>query len=675
MQFDKKLVALKKELLNKAVIQLKTEFIGIDAIIDELADLILPWWLFPENQIRPLIVNLWGMTGSGKTALIQRLSEQLAYNKKLLRFDMGEFGASSSFLKYTLTRQLNQFNEGSPIIVLDEFQFAKTKDENQKEVNNTSLRIIWDLLDSGQVTYEPDGNTYYLTRARKMIKLLEEAVRKGIKVKDGIVTEHADTLKEVLYNFSFGYIDSDLDREDGKKPFSDEEYFVSDEFCNGLYDIDTFLFNSYKHVADIMRSQKDLPGIIKFIQNLLDDEYAFKVMDLSKSLVFVVGNLDEAFSMSNSINPDIDADEYRRYTMKITIANIKTALQSRFRNEQIARLGNNHLIYHAFSNQNFSDLISLHLDKISALSSKKFNIKIEFTPSVHVMLYSEGVFPTQGVRPIISTIRNLIESHLTKIVLHVLSGGLGKLDKIVWDFVDDQFVITFIKKGQEISQMKFFVLQKINSLRKSVKNDLQAMVAVHETGHTMASMFLVKVLPEYVITRTVDSDSEGFAYIILPDDIVTKRLLLDQIRIGLGGYAAEKLIFGAENNTTGVSHDLSRVSSIAHQIVREYGMADKPYKINLHQYGGNPYQFTFTPEHEAEAKQLITNCLVEVEQALKEHKPFLLTLAKYLSGHSRINKDELFDMVSAYALDKQVKLPEFVDKTTYYNYTKLLDGM
>jgi hypothetical protein len=42
----------RRMLLNNAVKQLKKEFIGINGIIDELADVILPWWLFPENQMR-----------------------------------------------------------------------------------------------------------------------------------------------------------------------------------------------------------------------------------------------------------------------------------------------------------------------------------------------------------------------------------------------------------------------------------------------------------------------------------------------------------------------------------------------------------------------------------------------------------------------------------------------
>ena len=227
----------KKTSLAKAVIQLKKEFVGLDGIIDELSDTILPWWLFPENQLRPLIINLWGMTGSGKTALIKRLSELLNYHKQLLRFDMGEFGTASSFLKYTLTRQLIQFSEQSPIIVLDEFQFAKTKDEQGKEVNNTSLRIIWDLLDSGQLTYEPDGNSYYLTRAKKVTKLLEAALKNGIEVKKGIIQGENNDLSDILIAYNFGYQDSAVDRSEDKVPFQKNETLISDTFCTGIYEM------------------------------------------------------------------------------------------------------------------------------------------------------------------------------------------------------------------------------------------------------------------------------------------------------------------------------------------------------------------------------------------------------------------------------------------------------
>jgi Peptidase family M41/C-terminal, D2-small domain, of ClpB protein len=663
----------KRTLLNEAVKQLKKEFIGIDGIIDELADAILPWWLFPENQMRPLIINLWGMTGSGKTALIKRLSMLLNYQNFLLRFDMGEFGASSSFLKYALTRQLIQFSGQSPIIVLDEFQFAKTKDEQGKEVNNTSLRIIWDLLDSGELMYEPDGNSYYLTKAKKAVQLLTAANKNGIQVKNGIVTKGVKELYEVVSAFNFGYIDSSVDRSEGKVPYSDAEILVSDTFCTGIYEMNSNVFTDFRDVASRIKALPDLQSIIDFIAQILEEEYAFKKMDLSRSLIFVVGNLDEAFSMSNNINPDIDADEFRRFTLKINISDIKTALQSRFRNEQIARLGNNHLIYHAFSHKNFEQLINLHLKLIAETAKKKFKLKIQFSQAVKDMLYSEGVFPTQGVRPIISTIRNLVESNITKLILHISEEKLQDIDSILWDFVNEQFQISFTSNGKIKSKKNFMVLQKINSLRKSTLNDLQAIVAVHEAGHTVAAMMFAKVLPEYVITRTVDSESNGFAYILLPEEIITYRLLKDQIRIGLGGYLAEALIFGTENNTTGVRGDLEKIAQIAHQIVREYGMSGDPFKMNLHQYGGNTYQFTFTDEHEKQAQAIINECRKDVETCLLTHKKLVITISKYLSNNSRLDKDQLKEMAKNYFIKNKISNIKFVESTSYYDFRKRID--
>ncbi len=57
----------KKNLLDSAIVQLKSEFIGIDNVIDQIADAIGSWLFFPEMQEKPVIINLWGLTGIGKT--------------------------------------------------------------------------------------------------------------------------------------------------------------------------------------------------------------------------------------------------------------------------------------------------------------------------------------------------------------------------------------------------------------------------------------------------------------------------------------------------------------------------------------------------------------------------------------------------------------------------------
>ncbi len=66
------------------------------------------------------------------------------------------------------------------------------------------------------------------------------------------------------------------------------------------------------------------------------DQY---IKNLLKALIFILANLDEAYHFADVITPDISADEFYNLSKSININDIKSALKSRFRNEQIARLG------------------------------------------------------------------------------------------------------------------------------------------------------------------------------------------------------------------------------------------------------------------------------------------------------------------------------------------------
>lgn len=195
------LIARKQE-LEQAAMALRQKFLGLDDVIDEVMSLLMPWCLFPEAQLRPTVINLWGLTGSGKTALVKTLVDLLEYRKLYSHIDMGEFESdSASWMKNILVDDLSFFHEKSSIICLDEFQFARTLDNNENELGKDKLRVIWDLLDSGKIEYIPHSSTYYLIKADNCLKRLEKLSKDEIVLSDGIVKDGVEQSNKVFEGF------------------------------------------------------------------------------------------------------------------------------------------------------------------------------------------------------------------------------------------------------------------------------------------------------------------------------------------------------------------------------------------------------------------------------------------------------------------------------------------
>ena len=147
--------------LKESIEILKSEFIGLDSILDELETAICPWYVTPEVIKRPQIVSLWGMTGTGKTSLVKELIKCLNLDDRLVQVDCGTL--TKDDLAYELSSNLMDTGHSlyydnkmdKYIFILDEFQLCKTISEDGSEVDSKdsgNSRIIWELLDGGKLT-------------------------------------------------------------------------------------------------------------------------------------------------------------------------------------------------------------------------------------------------------------------------------------------------------------------------------------------------------------------------------------------------------------------------------------------------------------------------------------------------------------------------------------------
>lgn len=96
-----------------------------------------------------------------------------------------------------------------------------------------------------------------------------------------------------------------------------------------------------------------------------------QTIDCSKALIFVIGNLDEAYPMHQDSSPHMNPDYLHRRSSKIGITHVNKALKKRFRSEEIARLGNNHNIYPALRKQDFIAIIKKDIERLKKQIEKK----------------------------------------------------------------------------------------------------------------------------------------------------------------------------------------------------------------------------------------------------------------------------------------------------------------
>ena len=129
-----------------------------------------------------------------------------------------------------------------------------------------------------------------------------------------------------------------------------------------------------------------------------------------------------------------------------------------------------------------------------------------------------------------------------------------------------------------------------------------------------------------------------------------------QIAITLGGRAAEEIIYGKENISTGASSDLSKVSDIARKMVTSWGMSEKLGNLTYgksqeHIFMGRDFgnqrdyseQIAF--EIDEEVKSIVNVQYALVLKLLSENKDVLDALSHELLEKETMEAEDFMESV------------------------------
>lgn len=99
------------------------------------------------------------------------------------------------------------------------------------------------------------------------------------------------------------------------------------------------------------------------------------------------------------------------------------------------------------------------------------------------------------------------------------------------------------------------------------------LTAYHEGGHTLVGMLLDNTDPVHKVTIIPRGRAGGYALSLPKEDryYATRSEMLDELKVLLGGRVAEALVL--KEISSGASNDLQRATSLARQMICEYGMS------------------------------------------------------------------------------------------------------
>lgn len=103
------------------------------------------------------------------------------------------------------------------------------------------------------------------------------------------------------------------------------------------------------------------------------------------------------------------------------------------------------------------------------------------------------------------------------------------------------------------------------------------MTAYHEAGHAIVGHFLPHCDPIRKISIIGRGMAGGYTLSMPESDMHYQTIahFKDDMAMMMGGYIAERMIYGDENLSTGPSSDLKKATSLATAMVTRYGMSDK----------------------------------------------------------------------------------------------------
>ena len=189
------------------------------------------------------------------------------------------------------------------------------------------------------------------------------------------------------------------------------------------------------------------------------------------------------------------------------------------------------------------------------------------------------------------------------------------------------------------------------------------LIAYHEVGHAITGSVLKSHDEVEKITLTPRGAAKGLTWFTPEEDqsLLSRSALLARIIGTLGGRAAEQVIFGDPEVTTGASADLQQVTNLARQMVTRFGMSNiGPMALEDENTGqvflsgnmapGSEYAENIADRIDDEVCKIIDYCEQKAIEIIFDNRVIIDLIVEKLMDIETMDGEEFRELLSTYTV-------------------------
>jgi cell division protease FtsH len=218
------------------------------------------------------------------------------------------------------------------------------------------------------------------------------------------------------------------------------------------------------------------------------------------------------------------------------------------------------------------------------------------------------------------------------------------------------------KKSITMSEVDASIDRVIAGMEGTALTDSKTkrLIAYHEVGHAIVGTLLQDHDPVQKVTLIPRGQAKGLTWFTPSDDqsLISRSQILARIMGALGGRAAEEVVFGYPEVTTGAGNDLQQVTSMARQMVTRFGMSNIG-PLALESQNSDPflgrtmgasseYSEDVASRIDMQVRSIIQHCHDETVQIIKDNRVVIDQLVDILIEKETIDGQEFSEIVATY---------------------------